>query len=131
MKMYDSKGRLNFYVAYNINLRDFKKYGRLDNFIGEASYQTDLLCFIMMIIETISNNEKIVNISLDDFFKYLDYLDKLGFNSELLNVFSYIYDDSKPNISPLPYLDYLKETNKNMTYKNFLKNKSLTIRPKL
>lgn len=131
MKMYDSKGRLNFYVAYNINLRNFNKYGRLDNFIGEASYQTDLLCFIMMVLELISNNEKIVNISVDDYFKYLDYLDKLGFNSDLLTCFANIYDDSIDNTTPLPYLDYLTTLNKKATWDSFLKHKTLAIRPKL
>ena len=131
MKMYNSRGRLNFYVSFNRNIKDFEKYGRFGNSTGEASYQTDLLCFIMMILEAISNNESIYNINIYNFEEYLEYLDKLGFNSNLLRVFSYIYDDKVDNINPLPYLDYLKDFNKNMTYESFLKNKTLALKPKL
>ena len=131
MKMYDSRGRLNFYVSYNDNIKNFEKYGRFGNSTGEASYQTDLLCFIMMILELISDNEKIKSINLDDFYEYLDYLDKLGFNSDLLRCFANIYDDSIDNTTPLPYLDYLTILNEKATWDSFLKHKTLAIRPKL
>ena len=85
----------------------------------------------MMILELISDNEKIKSINLDDFYEYLDYLDKLGFNSDLLRCFANIYDDSIDNTTPLPYLDYLTILNKKATWDSFLKHKTLAIRPKL
>ena len=60
-----------------------------------------------------------------------NYLDKLGFNGDLLRCFANIYDDSIDNTTPLPYLDYLTILNEKATWDSFLEHKTLAIRPKL
>lgn len=132
MKMYDSRGRLNFYICYNDTIKNYEKYGRYGNSTGEASYQTDLFCFIMMILELLTNKEDLVHVmNIDDFYEYLDYLSLLGFNSKLLTCFLRIYDKNDDNINPLPYLNYLNKYNEKASWDKFLEHKTLAKTPKL
>ncbi len=132
MKMYDSKGRLNFYICYNDTIKNYEKYARCGSLIGEASYQTDLFCFIMMILELLTDKEDLVRaMNIDDFYEYLDYLSLLGFNSELLTCLLRIYDKKDDNINPLPYLDYLDKFSEKASWDKFLEHKTLAMRPKL
>ena len=66
---------------------------------------TDLYCYIIVILNYLYG-EKINNISICDFYNYLNYLDSLKFDQNLLHCFERIVSNGK-NINPLPYLDSL------------------------
>lgn len=94
------------------------------------SKETDTYCFIMMVLDIISGNTMEL-LSVDEFKKYLDYLDGLGFNSNLLASFASVYETDKANISPLPYLNYLSRVSRKSSYESFYRaqnnlNKLLT-----
>lgn len=91
------------YVQLNPNLKGLEnKYPVNVYGVNEANLNSDILSFIMIILKVISNNELHI-LSYDEYMHYLDYLCKLGFDSNLLNSFAKIYSQDD-NINPLPYL---------------------------
>ena len=58
-----------------------------------------------MKLEFIAKDNEFHLKNIDEFKRYLDYLDKLDFDGKLLEAFASIYKEDTPNISPLPYLD--------------------------
>lgn len=64
---------------------------------------TDLYCYIIVILNYLYG-EKINNISIEEFYDYLNYLDSLKFDSNLLNAFERIVSNGN-NINPLNYID--------------------------
>ncbi len=119
MKLYDSPGITNFYLYNNGNIYDIKKYESNDFGMIKPDPNTDIFCFIMMILELISNEEFFYTIDINEFNYYLDYLDKLGLNSKLLESFASIYQNTTPNLDPLPYLDSIKTLNKDTSLHTF------------
>ncbi len=105
MKLLDFDGNSNSYFYNNNNLKSLDKYETNPFGMILPSTNTDIFCFIMMILELISGDKEICFKSINEFKKYLDYLDKLGFNTKLLESFASIYKNDTPNITPLPYLD--------------------------
>lgn len=108
MKLYDINFGAGYYFCDNLFINSFEKYekGYGDSII--PSYQTDIYSYIMMILEVIADDECIVDLDVNKYKKYIDYLDRLGFNSDLLKCFLSIYDNKVDNINPLPYLDSLE-----------------------
>ena len=106
MKICDIKGVVNNYI-FQLSDYNISKY-ELDDFdIIKPSIETDIYCYIMMILKSISGLNDIYLYSVDRYRKYLDELENIGFDINLLNSFNSIYDDYTNNIDPLPYLDTL------------------------
>ena len=77
--------------------------------IGEGSFipdeNTDLYCYIIMILNFLYG-ESINMFTLEDFYNYLEYLDTIGLDKELLDIFELIVSN-KQNINPYELLDGL------------------------
>ena len=71
----------------------------------EADSNTDLYCYIIMILNYLYG-ENINNLNLEDFYNYLTYLEKIGINKELIEIFKNIVSN-KDNENPYDLLDTL------------------------
>ena len=67
--------------------------------------------------------EYVYTLNIDEYYRYLDYLDKLGFDSNLLNAFASVYEEDIDNINPLPYLEGLKKISDECSLTNFYKQR--------
>lgn len=105
MKFFNHTGNSNYYFGDNANLDNLDKYEA--NYAGLIipSTNTDIFCYVNMILEFIAKDNEFHLKNIDEFKRYLDYLDKLDFDGKLLEAFASIYKEDTPNISPLPYLD--------------------------
>ena len=120
INIHSHTGRVNYYLVNSLaNSTD--KYPLADDGIIKATTDTDIFCFIMIILELVSNNKTIYRISLEEYKRYLDYLDHLGFNTKLLESFASIYNPSIDNINPTNYLDNLI-INSKTSYNEFKKH---------
>lgn len=72
----------------------------------EADSNTDLYCYIIMILNYLYG-ENINNLNLGDFYNYLTYLEEIGINKELIEIFKNIVSN-KDNENPYDLLDTLK-----------------------
>lgn len=97
---------------YKLSLPKYKFYSKTGEIIPNRN--TDLLCYIMMILEFISNGYYICSCPVEDYYDYLNKLNSLGLNKNLIDAFEKIYLDVE-NVSPLEHLDYLKEIDLNKT----------------
>lgn len=83
------------------------KYEISDNEIyGEhirVSNNTDLYCYIIMILNYLYG-QNISKITILEFYEYLNYLDRIGMNKELLDIFNNLIVE-KDNTNPTNYLD--------------------------
>ena len=125
MKIKDSKGNPAYYLYDSDKLVNFNKY-KLDSekmIIPDSN--TDIYCYIMLILDFISKNGYAYCLSVNEYNRYLDYLDKLGIDSKLLESFASVYKKDIDNISPLPYLDALYDIDENASLQSFYK-KSLS-----
>jgi len=62
------------------------------------SEETDLYCYNIMILNFLFQGN-VNSMNLDEFYNYLDYLNSIGINSELIDIFASIYEN-KPNANP-------------------------------
>jgi len=69
------------------------------------SEDTDLYCYIIMILNTLFDG-CVYRFTIDELYIYLNYLETIGVNSELLTIFENIITDS-PNKNPYKLLDSL------------------------
>ena len=67
------------------------------------SRDSDLYCYITMFLNTISG-VNMYHLSINDFYCYINYLDIIGINPDLIYSLERIYSDA-PNENILPYLD--------------------------
>jgi len=81
-----------------------------NNKIGyiRANEQTDLYCYNIMILNYLYGSN-LNNMSIDEFYKYLTYLNDLKIDKELINIFENLLNN-KPNQNPSNYLDTLTYT---------------------
>ena len=79
----------------------------------------------MILLDFISRNNITCCLSVSEYNRYLDYLDKLGIDSNLLELFSSIYKNDIDNITPLPYLDALYDINDDASLLSFYRNRTL------
>ena len=70
-----------------------------------ADSNTDLYCYNMIILNYLYGNH-LGNFNIDNFYDYLNYLESIGVNKELINCFNKLLTDSK-NENPVNYLDSL------------------------
>lgn len=106
-------GNNNFtskYLFQSDNIINVSKYISLDNPYGiKGWYQidenTDLFCYIMMILNYLSGIN-VVDLTIDEYYNYLEYLHSIGVSYELIDLLSLIYIE-KDNENPYEYLDEL------------------------
>lgn len=70
-----------------------------------ANYDSEIYCYIIMILNYLYGSN-VNNMELGEFYNYLNYLDNIGVNRDLLNCFNMIVSNGK-NIDPTEYLDSL------------------------
>lgn len=123
MKILSSPGITGYYLYDSDKLSDFSKYPLdMDGFVL-ANTNTDIYCYSMMLLDLISKSEYVYTLNIDEYYRYLDYLDKLGFDGNLLNAFASVYEEDIDNISPLPYLEGLKKISNDSSLTNFYKQR--------
>lgn len=71
----------------------------------KVDYNTDLYCYIMIILNFLYG-DNVNNMDIEEFYCYLDYLDRLGIDGSLLKCFNSIYSDFD-NINPMNYINSL------------------------
>ena len=121
MKILDSKGNPAYYLYDSEKLSELDKYKiDSDNIIIPDS-NTDIYCYIMIILDFISKSNYAYCLNIDEYNRYIDYLDKLNINSNLLQSFASVYKNNIDNINPLPYLDSLYEIGENASLQLFYK----------
>lgn len=99
------------YLSTNPNVDAINyKYIKDKDDLYKPNSNSEILCYIMMILNTISRKQ-INGLSSIEYFSYLFYLRDLGFSYELLDLFGKIYTGSK-NVSPHELLDEISH-NKN------------------
>lgn len=110
------------YLTTNDNIKHKSlqhKYKR--NYNGEfiPNKNTEWYCFIIMVLNTISSG-KIVNLSMQDYYLYLELLLDNGFDRKFLDATSAIYE-KKNNINITPYLDTIPDDVSNVNIDVFTK----------
>jgi len=81
---------------------DNSEYNLTEYMVDE---NTDLYCYVIMILNYLYNG-KINNVELTEFYNFLNYLDELKVNLELLECFNKIFSNST-NENPVNYIDTL------------------------
>lgn len=92
------------YLFLNPIIDDFPiKYKSDDNNINIPSRNTDIFCYITILLNTLSRTN-FTNVSIQQFYSYMNYLEDLHFPLDLLNCIEKIYRNCD-NENPLPYLE--------------------------
>lgn len=113
------------YLSLNRKLEDFpNKYPvfQMDQFISffENNEQTTILCYIYMILNTISG-VKIHELTVEEYYNYLQYLKDRGLSSELIDIFARIYTPSRNKMDIQLLSDIPGKNAKTLTYNSFKK----------
>ena len=111
------------YLTTNKIITNIKsKYTINDNFLYNINKNTDIFCFIMMILNTISGTN-INKLDINQFYEYLAYLKSIGYDSEIINQLGLIYTNSANHFDK-ELLDYIPN-NYRSSYKvfNYIKKK--------
>lgn len=94
------------YVFINPNLGSIQgKYACNAYGINYPNYDSDLLCYHMMILNTISG-VNISQLNMSDYFDYTNYLEQLGFGKDIINSFQIVYSEDF-NINPVEFFDQI------------------------
>lgn len=99
----------SYYLFDNNVIDNIKKYKKkeLSWFTEyEINENTDILCYIIMLISFISGCD-INKIDINEFNNYMDYLVNVGLSNQLVSVLARIYSNDD-NINPYLLLDELK-----------------------
>ena len=110
-----------FSPAHHVKKYKHVKDGRCGGVIV-PSENTDLFCYIVVILNFLYN-DRITRLDIDAYYNYLDYLNELGLNKELLDIFSRIYDNA-PNLNPDYLLDSIKDVYPDSLLPRSLRKKS-------
>lgn len=85
------------------------KYSLLDEPDRIADYkvteETDIYCYIIMILNYLYDG-RVDRLSIEDFYRFINYLDDIEVNKELIESFEKIVVGA-PNVNPVNYLDTL------------------------
>lgn len=111
------------YLNTNRNIEKMtQKYSLFNDSIYNQNINTDIFCYIIMLLNTISGIN-INKLSMDEFYEYLNYLASIGYDTEILKQFSTIYTNEQNNfdINSFKYIP----TSYQSSYKVFkyIKNK--------
>lgn len=98
------------YLGENSILKYSNKY--LRNNDEEFGYikpdsNSDLYCYIIVILNYLMK-DRISNYNINEFYEYLNYLEHIGINKELINIFSKIVNNCD-NENPMDYLDTITD----------------------
>ncbi len=90
-----------------------KSYCKYKNYRDELGFvnsneNSDLYCYVILFLNYIYGGN-VGAFSLEDFYDYMFYLEKIGFNQELVNAFYQILTGA-PNQNIGPYLESVTET---------------------
>lgn len=111
------------YLTSNALLNYVNKYN-IESDLRHGAYvmanrDSDLYCYIIVVLNFLYG-DNINNVSLTDYYDYLNYLNDIGVNRDLLNCFNRIVSYGS-NINPMKYLDSLTSEQicraKNKVYK--------------
>ena len=100
----------SYYLFDNNVIDSVKKYKKkeLSWFTEyEINENTDILCYIIMLISFISGCD-INKIGINEFYNYMDYLVNVGLSNKLVSILSKIYSNDD-NINPYLLLDELNK----------------------
>lgn len=101
------------YLHTNRNIINLPhKYILNKNGIYTPSLNTEIFCFIIMILNTISGIN-INNLNIEQFYDYITYLDSIGLDKELVKTFGNIYT-GKDNYIEDGILDYIPKHYKSL-----------------
>lgn len=94
------------YLSINPLLKDLS-YKYVTNDKGDIipNRNTDIYCYIMIILNTLANQD-MCKLNINDFFRYINYLEDIGINKAFLFSIERIYQ-SGDNKNPLEYLNSL------------------------
>lgn len=85
------------------------KYSLLDELDRIADYkvteETDIYCYIIMILNYLYDG-RVDRLSIEEFYRFINYLDNIEVNKELIESFEKIVVGA-PNVNPVNYLDTL------------------------
>lgn len=85
------------------------KYSLLDELDRIADYkvteETDIYCYIIMILNYLYDG-RVDRLSIEEFYRFINYLDDIEVNKELIENFEKIVVGA-PNVNPVNYLDTL------------------------
>lgn len=94
------------YLSINPLLKDLSyKYTTNDKGDIIPNRNTDIYCYIMIILNTLANQD-MYKLNINDFFRYINYLEDIGINKAFLFSIERIYQ-SGDNKNPLEYLNSL------------------------
>lgn len=105
-KICDSVSGMSKYLYLSNNIGNFSKYGVLESKyvpIYDINYNTDLFCYIMIILNYIFNLD-MVRVSCDNFNLCMEYLRSIGFSYEFITILARIYSNYD-NVNPYMLLD--------------------------
>ena len=98
------------------------KYKTNEEGVIIPSYNSDVFCYIMMILNTISS-ANIFELPIDDFYNYMNYLEDIEVPKDFLYCIEKIYNNAN-NETPLHYLDSLPIQNLYQAHKSVYKAKT-------
>lgn len=94
------------YLSINPLLKDLSyKYTTNDKGDIIPNRNTDIYCYIIIILNTLANQD-MYKLNINDFFRYINYLEDIGINKDFLFSIERIYQ-SGDNKNPLEYLNSL------------------------
>lgn len=73
-----------------------------------ANENSDLYCYNIMILNYLYG-DKVNNMNIDEFYNYLEYLNKIGIDKNLLDIFN-ILTTTADNKNPVNYLETITDT---------------------
>lgn len=111
-------GTTNLYTYY-LAKRNISKYEANCYGIMNTSKQTDIYCYVMMIVEVLLNNKNVFSFETDIYKSLIELLDKIGFDSRLVASLSSVMDNDAKNINPFIYLDTIEEEKVKRLRKSF------------
>lgn len=118
---FKTKNNLPFaakYLATNPNILTMThKYPINTGGIHIPNEDSDLLCYVFIILNTIARKE-MQKVPVDEYYSYLDYLSSLGFGDDFIKTCGKIYTNAK-NTSPLPYIEQIPNNIYQATYQVF------------
>ncbi len=107
-------------LSTNFNIKNNKKYKMSTNGLIEPDANTEWLCYNMMILNFIGNFN-INSLSENQFYRYLEYLNDLNFNKELIDSFSKVYSRSNKNTNPQDLVESIPNDYTKADYSEFRK----------
>lgn len=109
-KINDNNNCSSYYLFENNVIDNVKKYKKkeLSWFTEyEINENTDILCYIIMLISFISGCD-INKVDIKEFYNYMDYLVNVGLSNKLVSILGKIYSNDD-NINPYLLLDELNK----------------------